>query len=51
VRKELVEPFAHMLLASLLEVALMSARADAKPGVIRQSRAALNELIDRLVGT
>jgi len=51
VRKELVEPFAHMLLASLLEVALMSARADAKPGVVRQSRAALNELIDRLVGT
>jgi AcrR family transcriptional regulator len=48
--KQLVEPFAHMLLASLLEVALMSARADAKPATLRQARAALNELIDRLVG-
>jgi AcrR family transcriptional regulator len=50
VRKELVEPFAHMLLASLLEVALISARADVKPATVRQARAALNELIERLVG-
>lgn len=49
-RKELVEPFAHMLLAALLEVALLIARADGKPVVVRQARAALNELIDRLVG-
>ena len=39
-----------MLLAALLEVALLIARADGKPAVVRQSRAALNELIDRLVG-
>ena len=50
VKEELVEPFAHMLLASLLEVALMSARADAKLATVRQARAALNELIERLVG-
>ncbi len=49
-RKELVEPFAHMLLAALFEIALISSRADAKPAMIRQARAALNELIDRLVG-
>jgi AcrR family transcriptional regulator len=50
VRKELVEPFAHMLLAALIEVALMTARPDAKPAAIRSARAALSELIDRLVG-
>jgi len=50
VAKELVEPFAHMLLAALLEVALISSRPDAKSATIRQARAALNELIERLVG-
>ncbi len=47
--EQLVEPFAHMLLASLLEVALISARDDAKPATVRHARAALNKLIDRLV--
>jgi len=51
VRKELVEPFAHMLLAALIEVALISSRADVKPAAIRAGRAALNDLIDRLVGS
>jgi AcrR family transcriptional regulator len=51
VARELVEPFAHMLLAALLEVALISSRPDVKPAAVRHARAALNELIERLVGT
>jgi AcrR family transcriptional regulator len=50
VRREQVDVFAHMLLASLIEVALMIARADEPDAAVRTGHAALAELIDRLLG-
>jgi AcrR family transcriptional regulator len=49
VRRELVDTFAHMLLAALFEVALMVSRAENPEATLRSGRAALGELIDRLL--
>jgi AcrR family transcriptional regulator len=49
VRRELVDTFAHMLLAALFEVALMVSRAENTEATLRSGRAALGELIDRLL--
>lgn len=46
----LVEPLAHILLAAVLEIALLMARADDAPGSVRQAKAALRELIEKLLG-
>jgi hypothetical protein len=49
VHPELVDTFAHMLLAALFEVALMVSRAEDPKATLRSGRAALGELIDRLL--
>jgi len=49
VRRDLVDTFAHMLLAALFEVALMVSRAADPKAALRTGRAALSELIDRLL--
>lgn len=49
-RRELVDTFAHVLLAAMLELALLIARADDPPAASRRARAALKELIDGLLG-
>jgi len=47
---ELVDIYAHILLAAMLEVALIIARADNPSEAARHGRAALNGLIDKLLG-
>ncbi|HKU95529.1 MAG TPA: TetR/AcrR family transcriptional regulator [Vineibacter sp.] len=47
---ELVDVHAHILLAAMLEVALIIARADNPAEAARHGRAALNDLIDKLLG-
>jgi hypothetical protein len=49
VRRDLVDTFAHMLLAALIEVALMVSRAEDPKVALRTGRSALAELIDRLL--
>ena len=49
-RPELVDTIAHVLLAALLEVALVIARADKPEEAARLGRVALKELIDKLLG-
>jgi hypothetical protein len=49
-RPELVEVYAHILLAALLETALVIARAPDPAKASRAGRAALKELIDKLLG-
>jgi AcrR family transcriptional regulator len=49
IRPELVETMAHILLAALLEVALLIARASDPDAATRTGRAALDELLDRLL--
>ena len=49
-RPELVEVFAHVLLAAVLEIALLMARAHDPAKAAREGRAALRELIDKLLG-
>jgi AcrR family transcriptional regulator len=49
VRQDLVDVFAHMLLAALIEVALMVSRADDPAGALKSGRTALGELMDRLL--
>jgi AcrR family transcriptional regulator len=49
VRPDLVDMYAHMLLAALIEVALMVSRADDPAGALKSGRAALGELLDRLL--
>jgi AcrR family transcriptional regulator len=46
---DLVEPFAHMLLASLTEVALMIARAEDDPDAAARGRAAVDALLTRML--
>jgi AcrR family transcriptional regulator len=50
IRPELAETMAHILLAALLEVALLIARAADPVAATRIGRAALDELLDRLLG-
>ncbi|HEX9522537.1 MAG TPA: TetR/AcrR family transcriptional regulator [Reyranella sp.] len=49
VRRDLVDVFAHMLLAALIEVALMVSRADDPAEALKSGRTALGELMDRLL--
>ncbi len=49
-RPELVEVYAHILLAALLETALVIARASDPAKASRLGRAALKELVDKLIG-
>ncbi len=49
VRRDLVDAFAHMLLAALIEVALMVSRADDPTEALKSGRSALGELMDRLL--
>jgi AcrR family transcriptional regulator len=46
---DLADTFAHILLATLIELALMIARADDPPAALESGRAALRQLIDRLL--
>jgi AcrR family transcriptional regulator len=48
--RDLIEVHAHMLLAALIEVALMVARAEDPKAAASSGRAALGQLIDRLLG-
>lgn len=43
------DPFAHMLLASLNEIAIMITRADDPKRAMKDGRAAVDELLDRLL--
>lgn len=47
-RKDLVDVFAHILLAALIEVALMIARADDPANALQSGRMALRQLTDKL---
>jgi AcrR family transcriptional regulator len=47
-RKDLVDVFAHILLAALVEIALMVARADDAANALQSGRIALRHLTDRL---
>ncbi len=47
---EMIEPLAHVLLASMMELGLVVARADKPIAAMKSSRAALHQLIDRLLG-
>src|SRR5262249_30564229 len=49
-RADLVETYAHILLAAMLETALVIARADRPAEAARLGRVALKELIDKLLG-
>jgi AcrR family transcriptional regulator len=49
-RPELVESLSHVLLASMMELALVVARADNPAAATKSARAALHELIDGLLG-
>jgi AcrR family transcriptional regulator len=49
-RPDLIDMLAHMLLAALNEVALMIARADDAAAAARSGQAAVDELIERLLG-
>jgi AcrR family transcriptional regulator len=49
-RAKMVEPLSHVLLASMMELALVIARADKPKAAMISSRAALHQLIDRLLG-
>lgn len=50
-RAELVDVYAHVLLAALLEIALLVARSKKPAEAARLGRAALNDLIDKLLGS
>lgn len=47
--EQYADPFAHMLLASLNEIAIMISRADDPEAAMRDGRAAVDELIDRML--
>jgi AcrR family transcriptional regulator len=51
IRGDMVDVFAHILLASLLEVAFMVARSPDPRAAARTGRKAMKELLERLVGT
>jgi AcrR family transcriptional regulator len=46
----LVDMFAHVLMAALSEIALVVARSDDPDGAVRSGEAAVDELIQRLLG-
>jgi hypothetical protein len=46
---ELVSPFAHMILAALDETALVIAQAESPESALAQGRAAVEELLRRLI--
>lgn len=48
-RAEMIEPLSHVLLASMMELALVVARADKPKAAMASSRTALHQLIDRLL--
>ena len=48
-REDMVDIFAHMLLASLFEVAFLIARASEPAVAVKTGRSAMNELLDRLL--
>lgn len=50
IREDSVEIFAHMLLATLIEVAFLIARAPDPAVAARNGRGAMNQLLDRLIG-
>lgn len=50
VREDLVDVFAHMLLASLIEMAFLIARAPDAPATAKRGRQAMGELLERLLG-
>jgi AcrR family transcriptional regulator len=49
-RQDMVDIFAHMLLAALIEVAFLIARAPDPVVAARTGRSAMHELLDRLLG-
>jgi AcrR family transcriptional regulator len=49
-RPDMVDIFAHMLLASLFEVAFLIARSPDPAEALRTGRSAMNQLLDRLLG-
>ena len=49
-RAELVEPLSHVLLASMMELALVVSRAEDPATATESARVALHELTDRLLG-
>ena len=49
-RKDVVDVMAHMLLAAMLEVALVIARATDRKAAMRAGEKAVDELLDRLLG-
>lgn len=49
-RKNVIDPLAHMLVAALAEVALVVARADDPAAAARAAKVAVDELLDRLLG-
>jgi AcrR family transcriptional regulator len=49
-RPALIDPFAHMLLASVNEIALVISRADDTAAATRMGEAAIDELLRRLFG-
>lgn len=50
IREEMVDTYAHILLASLIEVAFLTARSDDPAAAAGKSRRAMRELFDRLIG-
>jgi AcrR family transcriptional regulator len=48
-REDLVDTFAHILLAAIFEVGLLIARADDPVATTETARAAVNQLLDRLL--
>jgi len=50
VAPELVDMFAHVLMAALSEIAMVIARSDDPEGAVRSGEAAVDELIQRLLG-
>jgi hypothetical protein len=49
-RADVVDMLAHMLLAAMLEVALVIARAPDRKAALQNGEQAVDELLDRLVG-
>ena len=50
VREDLTEIFAHILLAALIETSMLIARADDAESAMARARAAIGELLERLLG-
>lgn len=50
IREEMVDVYAHILLASLIEVAFLTARSDDPAGAAEEGRRAMRELLERLTG-